>query len=198
MVWVFGYGSLTWKVGFPYVSKRIGHVKGFVRRFYWWSLDHRGVPGAPGRVVNVLSTGNEDDVVWGIAYEIDDQVWAQTVCAQLDHREKGGYKQNLEKIYPDPEEGETFAPFEAIVYRGAITDEQYAGPASLEEMADTIYTSRGPSGDNKEYLFNLADALRDVIKQHDPHVEELETAVRKLEKRDARKRSIDSGYTGSL
>ena len=52
-----------------------------------------GHPGAPGRVVNVLSTGNEDDVVWGIAYEIDDQVWAQTVCAQLDHREKGGYKQ---------------------------------------------------------------------------------------------------------
>ena len=54
------------------------------------------------------------------------------------------YKQNLEKIYPDPEEeeGETFAPFEAIVYRGAISDEQYAGPASLEEMADTIYTSR--------------------------------------------------------
>ena len=57
---------------------------------------------------------------------------------------------------------------------------------------------RGPSGDNKEYLFNLADALRDVIKQHDPHVEELENAVRELEKRDARKRSIDSGYTGSL
>ena len=52
------------------------------------------------------------------------------------------YKQNLEKIYPDPEEGETFAPFEAIVYRGAMSDEQYAGPASLEEMADTIYTSR--------------------------------------------------------
>jgi len=181
MVWVFGYGSLTWKVGFPYVSKKIGHVKGFVRRFHWWSLDHRGVPGAPGRVVNVLETGDPEDTVWGIAYQIDDQVWRESVCASLDHREKGGYSQNLETFYPQDDSSEDY---EVIVYRGAITDDQYAGPASLDEMAATIYTSRGPSGDNKEYLYNLAEALRDVIKQDDPHVMELEMAVKELEKRD--------------
>ena len=61
----------------------------------------------------------------------------------LDHREKGGYTQNLEKFYPASESGdETSSGFEVIVYRGAKDDAQYAGPASLEEMAQTIYTSR--------------------------------------------------------
>ena len=47
-------------------------------------------------------------------------------------------------------------------------------------MAKTILVSVGPSGPNKEYLYNLADSLKDlgVI---DEHVQELDRAVKKLE-----------------
>lgn len=38
----------------------------------------------------------------------------------------------------------------------------------------------GPSGQNKEYLYKLAEALRNMG-VHDPHVEELDRMVKKLE-----------------
>jgi cation transport regulator ChaC len=54
---------------------------------------------------------------------------------------------------------------------------------SIDALAQHIFKSRGPSGENKDYLYQLADALRDLNPQSkDRHVWDLEEKVRELER----------------
>jgi hypothetical protein len=44
-VWIFGYGSLIWRAGFEWAESVPGFIRGFERKFWQLSEDHRGVPG---------------------------------------------------------------------------------------------------------------------------------------------------------
>jgi cation transport protein ChaC len=51
--WIFGYGSLMWKPGFPFVERRKAHLPGYRRAFCRYSFRHRGTPQRPGLVIGL-------------------------------------------------------------------------------------------------------------------------------------------------
>jgi glutathione-specific gamma-glutamylcyclotransferase len=176
-MWIFGYGSLIWKPGFDYVEQRVGCVRGWTRRFYQGSFDHRGVPGQPGRVVTLVP--DEDGHCWGMAYRIEGRE-AERVLRELDHREKGGYVRHVEPVLDRLGCGtwQTVLP-EALVYVAVEGNPHYLGPAPIEDMALQILEAHGPSGANRDYLFNLASSLR-TMGLDDAHVYALESEICRL------------------
>lgn len=168
-VWLFGYGSLVWRPAFDASAVVGGRVTGWRRRFWQGSPDHRGVPGALGRVLTVVP--DRSAVCWGRAYRLTpDQ--AEAVLPAVDHRESGGYVRDAVSVALD--DGRRV---EALVYRATPDNPHWLGPASLGRMADRVVRSVGPSGPNTEYVLRLDQALRDAG-EADPHVHALAEAVR--------------------
>ena len=171
-VWVFGYGSLIWRPDIPHSEAQPAQLEGWSRRFWQGSHDHRGLPHAPGRVVTLIEDAGA--VCRGMAYLVERDT-AMAVFENLDHREKNGYRRH--EVVLGIGEGNTTG----IAYIAASDNHAFLGPASLDEMAAQILESVGPSGSNRDYLYDLGEALRQ-LDAHDAHVFELEAQVRKRER----------------
>ncbi|KAI3383217.1 hypothetical protein SNEBB_006827 [Seison nebaliae] len=155
-IWIFGYGSLIWKVDFPVARQQIGYVEGYCRRFWQKSEDHRGFPGKPGRVLT-LSERNNHPLV-GIAYEVR-EADEEKVLSHLDVREKGGYTKKIVKFYSlDNSLGKKYV----ILFHGTTENEFYKETENLKDLAKIIGSSEGPSGKNDEYLIKLCDKLKHI------------------------------------
>ena len=169
-VWLFGYGSLIFKADFPYLERRPASIRGWTRRFWQGSHDHRGTETAPGRVVTLVP--EEGAVCHGMAYLVTPEEFAH-----LDHREKNGYLRLAIEIAFDTSGGGGSA--EGLVYIATHENAAWLGPATEAEIARQIATSRGPSGLNSEYLLELARALR-ALGKDDAHVFEIERHLLEL------------------
>ncbi|KJE90895.1 ChaC family protein [Capsaspora owczarzaki ATCC 30864] len=171
-LWVFGYGSLVYNAGFKFAERVPGFVRGLVRRFWQGSTDHRGVPGAPGRVVTLVH--EPDGVTWGYAYRVAPE-HVQETLRYLDYREKGGYTTELIQFQPR-ESGR--APIVVTVYNATESNPNFLGPARAIDIATTIASSVGPSGPNIDYFRHLVAALHEIDGECvDDHLREIEQAL---------------------
>ncbi|MDX1382053.1 MAG: gamma-glutamylcyclotransferase, partial [Thermoanaerobaculia bacterium] len=169
-MWIFGYGSLMWRPGMEFEERRVAFIEGWARRFWQGSTDHRGVPGAPGRVVTLLP--NPSERCWGVAYRIADTAWSD-VLDRLDYREKGGYERRRVHIrFPDGEPSGAAG----LTYIATPANPNYLGPASLVVIAEQVQGASGPSGDNLDYVHRLASTLA-AMGVEDEHVFELARLV---------------------
>ena len=164
--WIFGYGSLVWRPDFPFIEARKARIFGWKRRFWQGSTDHRGIPGAPGRVVTLVK--DSDAVCWGTAYLVDAKD-RDDVLIKLNYREKDGYStHNVSISFPCSEECSELG----LIYIANPGNPQWLGEAPLAEIAAQVCACAGPSGENREYVVNLASSLR-RMGASDPHVFEI-------------------------
>ncbi|KZV80470.1 ChaC-like protein [Exidia glandulosa HHB12029] len=188
---VFGYGSLMFKPPPNVVKQTPGYIKGYVRRFAQSSTDHRGTPEAPGRVVTLIPVdeweslyGHESypghDIVWGVAYTIDpDPAKSLETHEYLEYREKEGYTVHIEDIYAA--DGSVAAP-RVQVYVGRSDNPAFIGAEPLDQLAEHIWRSVGPSGRNKDYFYGIARHVRELAPDSDdPYLFALERRIRTLD-----------------
>jgi cation transport protein ChaC len=70
------------------------------------------------------------------------------------------------------------------VYIGLPSNPQFLGPQDPDALAKRILQSTGPSGENREYLFNLEEALLGLSEEsEDAHVSDLVRRCRVIEGR---------------
>ncbi len=163
MLWIFAYGSLMFRPAFQYVGREPAYIEGFVRRFWQGSTDHRGVPGAPGRVATLASS--ETSRCYGLALSVS-RADAPAVLDSLDFRERGGYTR-LELPLRRATDGSVLG--RGLVYIADPDNESWLGPAPHDAIAAQVRKSHGPSGPNVDYVIGVARALLEMG-TYDDHV----------------------------
>ncbi|XAR69913.1 hypothetical protein NMG60_11001683 [Bertholletia excelsa] len=177
--WVFGYGSLVWNPGFEYDEKVIGFIKDYKRVFDLACIDHRGTPESPARTCTLER--EEGAICWGAAYCVRGGSQKEREAMEYLEMRECEYDQRI--LVDFYKEGITKQPAITGVIVFASTPDKsnkyYLGPAPLEDMARQIATAFGPCGNNRDYLFKMEKAMRD-IGHEDDYIIDLANGVRKV------------------
>jgi glutathione-specific gamma-glutamylcyclotransferase len=153
-LWVFGYGSLMWRPGFPYLERRHAHLHGYHRALCVFSHVHRGTPAKPGLVLGLDRGGRCHGVAFRVAPEE-----AEETIAYLRAREQvtGVY---VERRLPVHLAGA--GKIEAIAYTVDRRHAQYAGRLPDDELLRLVRQGVGVSGANPDYVRSTHSHLSEM------------------------------------
>ena len=171
-LWIFGYGSLMWDPGFPFLKRTPALVRGYHRAFCINSNRWRGTPEQPGLVLGLDRGG----ACRGVAYLIArarvastlSDLWAREMRRRI-------YRVKLLRArFPDGEA-------RAFTFVADPGHPGYAGGLTIAQTAQRIATCRGARGPNIEYLTRTIEHLEELgVRDH--NLLRLQAAVRLLQK----------------
>ena len=145
--WVFGYGSLMWRPGFPFIDRRRATLHGRRRAFCIYSVHHRGTYARPGLVLGLAPDG----ATRGVAYHVSAKDWPETFAYLRDREQPTEtYVEAWRAVKVDG-----LGPVDTLVFLSDPNHPQWAGALSLDRQAELIDGATGLSGRNIDYLRDL-------------------------------------------
>ncbi|MBV6658374.1 MAG: gamma-glutamylcyclotransferase [Devosiaceae bacterium] len=153
-LWVFGYGSLIWRPGFPFRASYPARLFGYHRSLCVYSYVHRGTPERPGLVMGLDRGGSCSGLVFHV-----DAGHREEVLRYLREREQSTfvYQERMQRVHVRGHDGPSSV--EALVYCVDRLHEQYAGLLAREEQLAIVAGAQGKSGPNPDYVVETSRAL---------------------------------------
>jgi cation transport protein ChaC len=155
-LWVFAYGSLMWRPGFPIEQAAHARLVGWRRSFCIYSRHHRGSVRRPGLVLG-LDRGGACE---GLAFRVS-AANARETLRYLRDREQviSVYREALVPVTLLNEERSEMMALAFLVERAHPS---YAGALPLARQAHLIRGAAGLSGSNIDYLVSTLAHLAEL------------------------------------
>ena len=153
-LWVFGYGSLMWRPGFPHAERQLATLTGYHRSLCIFSHVHRGTPEAPGLVLGLDRGGR----CRGVAFRVEPDHAAETL-AYLREREQ------VTAVYLERHVRVRLTDGRVVPATTFVADRahpQYAGRLPTEDLLHLVSQGRGISGANPDYVRATHESLMEI------------------------------------
>lgn len=165
-LWVFGYGSLMWRPGFPYLEAVHASLAGRHRALCVYSVHYRGSSARPGLVFGLDRGGTCEGMAFRVAAGD-----AEATRAYLRAREQvtGVYRARDLRVQLLEGRGQNV---QALGYIADREHPQYAGALSLACQAAIVRRAVGAMGRNLDYVMSTLRHLQE-LGIHDPDLHRL-------------------------
>ena len=172
-LWVFGYGSLIWNPALNFEEKRRSSIKGFEKKFCFWTTLSRGTVECPGLMMGLVPGGSCN----GVAFRID----AKNAAAEIDvlfRREMSYYI--YKPTWIEAQCVETKSSFKTLAFVVDKENHRFVDNLSIENTVRIIATAQGPLGRNCDYLFQLSEKMHELGFE-EPELEDLVCRVKEFQ-----------------
>jgi glutathione-specific gamma-glutamylcyclotransferase len=152
-LWVFGYGSLMWRPGFPYLERIPARIIGLHRALCVYSFVHRGTPEKPGLVLGLDRGGACRGIVYRVA-----AADRNATISYLREREQATsvYLETFRRVTLATAPPREVTAMAYVVDRGHV---QYAGRLDLDRQVHLIRQGHGRSGANQDYVLSTVSEI---------------------------------------